>query len=214
MFQGAVGHLVGHPGIVTVQRAVHTLHLALVTSLARGRSRWAMVKRFAARCESLDRERLRSGLENEPRKEAFLTLEFARYLFDAGYNPLVDAAACGLRPDVLDVTAEPAVYVEAKQYEKVDEATVGKLKEGLAQTLNTWSRLANRWRVPEAFLLVFRRSGRPLDFEGSELQVSRGRLYVLCVDLADSAESGSRAERPVVVNLKALLRASKGVHGD
>lgn len=202
--------MVSQPEVVRLQRVVRTLHLALVTSLARGRSRWATVKRFAARCESIDRRRLCNGLKDASGKpEAFLTLEFARYLFDAGYNPLVDAAACGLRPDVLDVTAEPAVYVEAKQYENVGDAIAADLRKGLAQTLNTWSRLANRWCVPEAFLLLFRRSGRPLELENSELRVNGGRLYVLCVDLADASESGSRAESPVRIDLKALLEVAR-----
>lgn len=197
-------------GVVNLQRSVYTLHLALVTTLARGRSRWATVKRFAARCESLDRERLRILANGSPaRPEAALTLDFARYLFDAGYNSLVDAAACGLRPDVFDVTAEPAIYVEAKQYEGVSDAIIGKLRKDLAQTLNTWSRLANRWNVPEAFLLVFRRSGRSIEFENAELRVGGGRLYVLCVDLAEASESGSRAEVPVRIDLKALLEAAK-----
>jgi hypothetical protein len=198
------------PAVVNLQRAVRTLHLALVTSLVRGRSRWATAKRFAARCESLDREHLRSILNAAKGKaEAILTLEFARYLFDGGYNPLVDATTCGLRPDVLDATTEPAIYVEAKQYENVGDGVATKLGDGVAQTLNTWSRLAKRWDVPEAFLLVFRRSGRPIELESTELRVNGGRLYVLCVDLAEASESGSRAEIPVRIDLKALLENAK-----
>lgn len=194
------------PGVSRLQEAVRALHLALVTSLARGRSRWAMVKRFAARCESLDRQRLLAALNQcRGQHEGLLTLEFARYLFDAGYNPLVDATACGLRPDVLDATTSPAIYVEAKQYEQVGQGTPKQLQMALAQTLNTWARLSKRWNVPEAFLLVFRRSGRPLEFENPELRVSGGRLYVLCVDLADAEESGSRAEPAVRIDLKAIL---------
>jgi hypothetical protein len=204
LWRGMSGEL-PQPGVVEIQDSVRTLHLALVTSLARGRSRWAMVKRFAARCESLDRQRLQAALDRSGQPEGLLTLEFARYLFDAGYNPLVDAAACGLRPDVLDATAEPAIYVEAKQYERVRQGTAKQLEEALAQTLNTWARLSKRWNVPEAFLLVFRRSGRPLEFENPELRVSGGRLYVLCVDLADAEESGSRAEPAVRIDLKAIL---------
>lgn len=194
------------PGVVEIQDSVRILHLALVTSLARGHSRWAMVKRFAARCESLDRQRLQVALSQcSGQPEGLLTLEFARYLFDAGYNPLVDATACGLRPDVLDATTSPAIYVEAKQYEQVGQGTPKQLQRALAQTLNTWARLSKRWNVPEAFLLVFRRSGRPLELENTELRANGGRLYVLCVDLGDAAESGSRAEPPVRIDLKGTL---------
>jgi hypothetical protein len=193
------------PGVVSMQRDVATLHLALATSLLRGQSRWALVRRFAARCQSFAREDLLRELRASKKPEAVLTLAFARYLFDAGFNPLVDAAACGLRPDVLDVTAEPAVYVEAKQYQKVGARFAETLRGDLAQTMNTWDRLANRWHTPEAFLLLFRRSGRPLVLEGSEVHISWRRLYVCCVDLADAAESGSRAAEPVRVDIRSLL---------
>lgn len=197
--------------VTRIQRATRTLHLALVTSLAHGRSRWAMVRRFAARCESFDRDQLLRAIEldaEEPgrgKPEAVLTLAFARYLFDAGFNPLVDAAACGLRPDVLDPTNQPAVYVEAKQYADVGPAFTNGLRGDLAQTLNTWGRLAKRWWTPEAFLLIFRRSGRPIEIDQPGVSYLGRRLYVLVVDLGAPNESGSRAMEPVRVSLPDLM---------
>jgi hypothetical protein len=195
------------PAITEIQRDIRTLQLALVTSLAKGRSRRATMERFAARCESFDRERLLQDLAGAKKPEAVLTLAFARYLFDAGFNPLVDAAACGLRPDILDATADPAFYVEAKQYEKIGNGFAGKLKEDIAQTLNTWGRLAKRWSLPEAFVLIFRRSGRPVELDRTELRVRGRRLYVCCVDLAPPDESGSRSKEPVHVQVGDLLKA-------
>jgi hypothetical protein len=203
------------PGVSRIQRDVRILHLALVTSLAKGRSRWATVRRFAARCETFDRQRLINSLgqldkdNHERRKastpEAFLTLELCRYLFDAGFNPLVDVNACGLRPDVLDATANPAIYVEAKQYTAISRGIVAKLRKDIAQATNTWSRLCNRWQVSEAFLVVFRRSGRPLVFDQNSLHVLGRRLYICCVDIADAKESGRRAHEPVTINLRSLV---------
>jgi hypothetical protein len=215
---GNIGNKPPQTSVENIQRDVRTLHLALVTSLARDRSRWGIIQRFAARCESFDRERLirdlkqkEDGAESTPLKgrrrklEAHLTLEFARYLFDAGYNPLVDAAACGLRPDAMDVTSQPAIYVEAKKYENVSDGILTKLRSDLAQTLNTWERLAKRWDLPEAFLLIFRLSGRPIKLVHPMVRLSGRRLYVCCVDLGEAKESGSRSELPIQVNLEELV---------
>jgi hypothetical protein len=198
------------PAIVEIQREVTNIHLGLVTALGRGMSRWATVRRFAARCETFERDHLVAEIEAGGKKpEAILTLAFARYLFDSGFNPLVDAAACGLRPDVLDATNEPAIYVEAKQYENVGDGLVDALRRALAQTINTWSRLAKRWRIPEAFLLIFRRSGRPIEIENPQVHWVAKRLYVLVVDLGAASESGSRASQPVRIDIAELLRKSE-----
>jgi hypothetical protein len=204
-----LGNELPQSAIIRIQKDVRALNLALTTALARGRSRWATVNRFAARCETFDRDDIIREIESGKRKpEAVLTLAFARYLFDAGFNPLVDATACGLRPDVLDATTEPAVYVEAKQYENVSDGIVADLRKDLAQTINTWRRLSKRWRTPEAFLLVFRRSGRPIEIENPEVRHQGKRLYVLVVDLGAAEESGSRAKEPVHIDIKALLGKS------
>lgn len=194
------------PDILRLHRSLRTLHLALQTSLAKGRSRWATVRRFAARCESFDRDALLSQVDSAPEKaEAVLTLAFARYLFDMGFNPLIDAAACGLRPDIIDVVNDPAVYVEAKQYKDVGPGIIAALRKNLAQTLSTWDRLAQRWTVPEAFLLVFRLSGRPLAMETPHVRYRGRNLYLHCVDLGAAAESGSRASEPVRIDLRNLI---------
>jgi hypothetical protein len=201
------------PNISSLHRAIRTLHLALSTSLGRARSRWATMRRFAARCECFEREQLLREMDTQARKrgagkrkpEAVLTLAFARYLFDAGYNPLVDAAACGLRPDIFELTAQPAVYVETKQYERVGKGIGNALRRDLAQTITTWARLAKRWHTPEAFLLLFRRSGRSIEIENPEVRWRGGRLYVLVVDLAEAKETGSRAAEPIRLDLHELL---------
>lgn len=214
---GGAADTLAQPAIINIQKDIRTLHLGLVTALARGRSRWGIVRRFGARCETFGRNALLAELQQGARKpEAVLTLAFAQFLFDAGLNPLVDAAACGLRPDLLDATSEPAVYVEAKQYENIGEAFLTAVKADLAQTMNTWDRLAKRWLVPEAFLVIFRRSGRPLALENVEARHRGRRLYVLDVDLAAASESGSRSSEPVRVDIQALLgtAAPAGPEGD
>lgn len=110
---------------------------------------------------------------------------------------------------MLDATSSPAIYVEAKQYENVSDGTANALKDALAQTISTWGRLSKRWFTPEAFLLVFRRSGRPIKIHNPEVRYRGGRLWVVAVDLAAAAESGSRAPEPVHVDLAELLGKSK-----
>ena len=193
------------PDVRRIHRLVKTIHLALQSSLAKGRSRWALVRRFAARCECFERDALIGAAVQDEIPERALTLAFARYLFDAGFNPLVDTKACGLRPDVFDATSSPAVYVEAKQYEHIASGISAKLRDAIAQTVTTWDLLADWWWVPEAFILVFRRSGRSLSVDNPEA-IYRGRkLYLHCVNLAPANESGSRAAEPVVVDLAKLM---------
>lgn len=202
--------------VALIHRHVRTLHLALVTSLAKGQSRWVVLQRFGARCEMFDREELldqlaadaeRRGTGNK-KPEAVLTLALARYLFDAGFNPLVDAAACGLRPDVLDATTEPKVFVEAKQYERIGPRIANKMRSDVAQTLNTWARLSKRWHTPEAFLVVFRRSGRHIDITHRSVRAGCGHLYVLCIDLGPPSQSGSKAGSVVKVDARDLVSES------
>jgi len=209
------------PALVQISRSVERLNLAIVTALSRGASRKAVVQRFAARCTSFDRNRIIAELLRRDEDhgvspktpEAWLTLQFAQYLFDAGYNPLVDATECGLRPDVFDPSMGNALYVEAKQYKKVAGGTRKKLAEDVAQTLNTWARLATKWRVPEAFLLVFRRSGAHLEFESNEVRTPRGVLRIEIVDLAGPEESGSRTKKVVTIRTEDLLQ-KRGIRAD
>ena len=175
---------------------VRQLHLALQTGLARGRSRAAIVRRYAARCETFDREQLLAKVKRaKGRVEDELTLDFARYLFDIGFNPIVSPEVASLRPDLLDVNLQTAVYVEAKQYAKPERA---KLAKSVAQVFDTWGRLANRYNVAEAFLLVFRIGGRPLQLPDS-VPANGRKLNLQVVDLAPAAETGSRAKKPPLV---------------
>lgn len=177
-----------------VRRFAEVLLLALQSKLAQGRSWAAVVRRYVARCETFDRARLLEVIEaaKASRKvEEVLTLDLARYLFDVGFNPIVDTKIAGLRPDLLDPTLAPGVYVEAKQYVKL---SVPALRNNVSQVFDTWARLRNRYDLPEAFLLVFRRGGRLVELP-AEIRV-RGRcLRLHLVDLAPSSQAGSNARQ-------------------
>jgi hypothetical protein len=91
--------------------------------------------------------------------------------------------------------------VEVKQYKWV---TLSELRSAVAQVLDTWSRLAKRFDVPEAVLLVYRLGGRPVHIEG-ELPAANGRLLIQVVNLAPPGDSGSKAKTPLVVTSRDLL---------
>lgn len=188
-----------------VRRFVEVLLLALQTKLAQGRSRAAVVRRYVARCETFDRARLLEVIEvakASSKVEDVLTLDFARYLFDVGFNPIVDPTIAGLRPDLLDPSLTPGVYVEAKQYVEPRRAD---LRKNVAQVFDTWGKLRNQYDLPEAFLLVFRRGGRLLELP-SEIRVKGRCLRLHLVDLAPSAQAGSRAnESPLILSEDDLL---------
>ena len=198
------------------ERDAWLLHEELRFRIGLGRSRLAVVRRYAARCETFDRPRLltlvqdakrsstRDGSANSTRGhvEDMLTLDFGRYLFDLGFNPLVDPKIAGLRPDLFDPGAQPAIYVEAKQYSSI---TAAMLRKAVAQVFDTWARLSHQFEIPEAFLVVFRVAGRLVRLP-SELRQSGRPLYLHIIDLAPSKESGSRATKtPLVIEAEELL---------
>ncbi len=164
------------------------LHEEIRLRLGLARSRAALIQRYAARCEAFDADRLREACDNQSTKaERLLTLELARFLFDAGLRPLMDATVSGLRPDVLHVEPASLFYVEAKQY--ADAHPRPWLIKAYAQVWGTWGRLRKTYPSTEAFLLVFRRSGPWVDLP-SVIHHQGLRLYSVVADI--STEAGSR----------------------
>ncbi len=114
-----------------------TLQEEIILRIGRGRSRVALVRRYAARCEAFDAERLRAACAKTPTKaERLLTNDFARFLFDAGLSPLLSASASGLQPDVLHVEPASLFYIEAKQYQGKNPRA--QIKKAYAQVCSTW----------------------------------------------------------------------------
>ena len=184
---------VGRDDVDVVSAAVVDAAALLVEELrARvllGRSRQALVRRYAARCEAFDAARLRGiAEENSRRAEALLTREFALYLFDQGLTPILDGTIANLRPDVIDLKTASLFYVEAKQYTKVTRSEV---LTWFRQVWSTWGRLRNQHAVPEAFVVIFRRSGRAarLDLPNVIRHPHGLRLYPVFADLAEEAGS-------------------------
>lgn len=169
-----------------------------------GRSRLALMRRYAGQCEGFDadvlRRRLRSA-RGKPERE--LTLDFARYLFQQGLTPILDATIGGLRPDVINAAPGGLLYVEAKQYR--EKSPRAKIIAAYRQVWSTWGRLENAHRAPEAFLLVFRVAGPRLELP-QMLRHNERVLYSVLVDLSATAGSKERTS-PVVLHPAELLPA-------
>lgn len=174
------------------------LHNDLSLALGTTRSRVALIDRFVARCERYDRENLRQLPDDASGKpEAVLRDQLARYLFDAGLDPLTEASLSTTRADILDLSASP-VLVEAKQYTTGGKETLAKLiKEAYLQTIDTAAEVRPR-TIPEAFVVVFRRSGGRLILPHEPILLGMTDYFFRLIDLAPSAETGSGAKQTVV----------------
>jgi hypothetical protein len=169
-----------------------TLREELILRIGQGRSRLAIVRRYAARCEAFEADRLRAACAAAPtRAERLLTNDFARFLFDAGLSPLLSASASGLQPDILHVEPSSLFYVEAKQYHAKNPRE--QVKKAYAQVWSTWGRLRKTYPCDEAFLVVFRRGGPYVELP-PVIRWAGLRLYSLIVDISE--EAGSREKVP------------------
>jgi hypothetical protein len=174
-----------------------------------GRSRIGLLRRFAARCERYDADRLRRMCKRFSRTaERSLTLEFARFMFEEGFNPFVDPSVGRLRPDVLDPHLGLPIYVEAKQY-SIARGLRADASKWVRQVLDTWGALRQEYEVPEAFLLVFRVTGPRLELPET-LPVHGRRLRIVVVDVAEARVSGSRQKSsPIVLSVEELLSGTR-----
>lgn len=177
------------------------LHEELRLRVGLARSRRALIQRYARRCEAYDAARLREQCVADPgNAERTLTLDLARYLFDAGLDPLIDPTVSGLRPDLLHVPSFP-LYVEGKQYRAKHPRA--QIKKAFSQVWGTWGRLRKAYPCTEAFLVIFRRSG-PWVEAPQVIRYKGLKLYSVIVDI--SKEGGSREKHAAIQLSEAELR--------
>lgn len=152
----------------------------------------ALVQRFKTRCERFLAPSLREAVAGagDRKPEDILTMAAAQHLFDAGLNPLFNASIVSLRPDLFDANLPYSLYIEAKQYIDAPRALI---KKAAWQVWDTWSELEGEHKVAEAFLLVFRRGGPLVVFEGAAKLRDR-TLHPILVDIAENTARGSRAK--------------------
>jgi hypothetical protein len=190
----------------SIQADARLVHAEVRIGLGLARSRRALVERFAARCEAFDAEGLRAACKaDSSNAERTLTRHLARYLHDAGFTPLIDPTLGGLRPDVLDVQAGSAFYVEAKQYDDANPRSA--LTRAFRQVWGTWGRVRKQHLCNEAFLVVFRRGG-PWAELPKEVRSEGLTLYSVVADI--STEGGSRERRKPIRMTEDELRPQEG----
>lgn len=183
-----------------VQEDCELVWHALRQRLLIGWSRVALVRRYAARCQAFDAERLRD-LADTHQPEAALTRDLARYLFDQGLTPLLEANIGRLRPDLIDQANGTLFYVEAKQYKEKSPRAM--LLAAYRQVWSTWGRLREQHHCPEAFLVVFRRSGPRVELP-PRIPYTGLVLYSVLVDVAEEAGSSERHE-PIRLPVEEIL---------
>lgn len=173
---------------IDARLVTHELQIRILA----GRSKLALVRRYAAQCTAFDAAELRELVQKDTKNaERILTRDFAKYLFQQGLNPVIDPTISGLRPDVVDLANSGSLlYVEAKQYG--DNAKRVDLAKAYRQVWTTWGRLANQYAVPEAFLLVFRHGGPRLELP-EVLRFNGRTLYLVLADISD--RTGSKEQR-------------------
>lgn len=141
-------------------------------------SRFALVAGYTAHCEAFEADRLRALCDSDGKHaERLLTMDFIRYLSAEGVFAWSPDAAGVNGP----AAATPRFYVEARQYKSANPGAP--IRRAYARIWGSWNRLRKLHPVDEAFLVVFRRSGRRIelppviDFRGL-------RLYSGLVDIA------------------------------
>lgn len=184
------------------------IHLALRSRIGSRASLVALIDRFKHRCEWHDRSRLLALTKSSPKKqEEVLTEELARWLFDAGMNPVSTPMMAGRRPDVVDPTAPFNLYIEAKQYSKGAKTY---LLKGFRQAWDAVAALQSTpYRVSEGFLVIFRLGG-PLYTFPDFVDGPGCTLYIRVVDISGAASHGSKnPPKPIRVEVKDLLGAQR-----
>ena len=176
------------------------------------RSHRALVLRFAQWVQLYERDEMYDLAQANPGKvEDELTKQLARFLFEAGLNPLTNANVGTTKPDLLDPTTRWTFYVEAKQYQERPAHAVKKAVAQIADTLLRLRALPNG--VREAFLVVFRVGGRLVEMP-EELVYEGVRIWPILVDIAPPTETGSRQKHsPAVLTSEELLPPARQGEG-
>lgn len=193
--------------VTKLREDAESVHVELRRRLYSRRSRRALLVRFKIRCESYDRERMR-GLARPNKRETPLTVEAARFLFDNGLTPLIDATSGGLRPDLLDTATPWTFYLESKQYGDAAGARKA-VRDGAKQIWDTAGHLKSLG-VTEVFWLVFRRGG-PRCILPDELRAEGLVVFPILIDIAEVKKSGSKQkEQPLEFKAEDLAPLAVG----
>lgn len=176
----------------------------LCVRLGTTRSRAALVQRFKHRCEWHDRGRM-LAVANDDRLGGGvgdrLTAELARYLFDAGLNPITRLLGQPPASERFDPTT--TFYVEAAQYS--DGVTRDELPSAVHRALHAMRALrAGGLELDEGWLVFLRRGGPRFNLP-ELLRTEDCRLHLTVIDLAPVTEPAHEPEPTITVPAAELL---------
>ena len=152
-----------------------------------------ILKRYARRCRRLRLRELTDMLGElgaTDKRELALTRDAAVFLFDQGFEVLIEQSMGSHRYDII---GEP-LLVEAKIYDGKRRGLAA-VVEGLSQIHQYANDLADEGVHVDPVLLLFRLGG-PRATPVSEYQIGNLRVTIAHVDLGESADSGSKASPP------------------
>ena len=164
-----------------------------------------ILQRYARRCRRLRLEELsnRHGgrQPGTKKRELALTRDAATFLFDQGFEVLIEQAMGSHRYDII---GEP-LLIEAKIYDGKRRALAA-VVEGLSQVHQYANTLANEGRTADPVLLIFRLGG-PLATPVPEYKIGNLRVTIAHVDLGTSVDSGSNSPPPEPDITEAIIAA-------
>jgi hypothetical protein len=172
---------------------LRTLNLDFQVRLGSRASLGWVLQRYARRCRRLRLRELIAllkGLRATDRRELALTRDAALYLFDQGFEVLIEQAMGSHRYDII---GEP-LLVEAKIYDGKRRGLAA-VVEGLSQIHQYANDLADEGVHGDPVLLVFRLGG-PRATPVREYKIGNLRVTIAHVDLGGSDDSGSKAPSP------------------
>ena len=154
-----------------------------------------VLERYARRCRRLrlqEMTELLNSLGVTGKRELALTRDAALFLFDQGFEILIEQAMGSHRYDIIGI-GEP-LLVEAKIYDGKRRGLAA-VVEGLSQIHQYANTLADEGVHGDPVLLVFRLGG-PRATPVPEYKIGNLRVTIAHVDLGTSSDSGSEAPPP------------------
>lgn len=179
----------------------------------RASAAWAL-QRYARRCRWLRLDEMGTKLasraaEQRRQKEVTLTRDAAVFLYDQGFDVVVEQSHGQHRYDIL----APSLLVEAKVY-SAKRRPLDAVVDGLKQVQQYATALASEGPAPEPILILFRLDG-PVADPLEEYTIGNLRVSIVWVDLGPATESGSQASAPDLsvtregIDRKLTLRRSR-----
>jgi len=137
------------------------------------------------------------------KREHFLTLNLARFLFDNGIPVIYRLKAGQHEMDMVDPDAKSPLLIEVKVYK--DSASKKDIIEGFAQLHSYLNNLSATRNMDEGFYVVYRFGG-PLYELPERIVTNRFIINTILIDVGKSKESGRRQRQPIVISEREIIK--------